>query len=210
MCTLGRDTLSAYWDLELGARDREFVRLHLAGCSDCLRELDAVKKSTNRLRVLTVHRAPPCVARNVQRELLRERWRRFAGVAAALLIGSLAFITETAPRPEPPAAVLPAAAPTPIFTICAADLGTVREEVDGLLADLHAPILIGAPDLGSDPALKDTCVTTYLNDAERDALERHVDRLTGRESKSWCSASTSSTRRRLILRFEEFPAALSH
>lgn len=210
MCTLGRDTLSAYWDLELGAREREFVRLHIAGCSDCLRELEAVKKSTNRLRALKAHRAPPCVAANVRRELLRRRWRRVGSVAAALLIGSLALLTTTTPRPAPPRAALPAPTATPILTICAEDLGSVREEVDGLLADLHAPVLIGAPDLGTDPALKDTCVTTYLTDAERDALERHIDRLLGRESKSWCSASTGSTRRRVILKFEEAGPALSH
>jgi len=205
MCTIGRETLSAYWDLELDAREREFVRLHIAGCSDCLRELDAVKKSTNRLRALTAHAAPPSVARNVTRELLRGRWRRVAVAAAALLVGSLAFIAAATPRREAatPPAHLPARVVTPILAICAEDLGSVREEVDGLLADLHAPVLIGAPDLGTDPSLKDTCVTTYLTDAERDALERHVDRLLGRESKSWCSASTSTTRKRVILQFSE-------
>ncbi len=205
-CTIGRETLSAYWDDELAPRERNAVRGHIAACSDCLRELDALKKGTGRLRALRARKAPPAVAEGVRLEInrLRRTWVR-AGLAAALLIGiTAAVIAMSAPRPAP---ALPPAAAVPVIVVSADDLGSVREEVHELLSAFRAPVLTGAPDLGHDPILKDTCITTYLTEAERDALERHVDRLAGRAASVNLAPAKGGTRSRVVIRFEESPLA---
>jgi hypothetical protein len=205
-CTIGRDTLSAYWDDELAPRERDAVREHIAACSDCLRELDALKKGTGRLRALRARKAPPAVAEGVRLEInrLRRTWLR-AGLAAAMLIGlTAAVIAMSTPRPAP---ALPPAAVVPVIVVSADDLGSVREEVHELLDAFHAPVVTGAPDLGHDPLLKDTCITTYLTEAERDALERHVDRLAGRAIPAGTWSAQGGARRRVVIRFEEAPLA---
>jgi hypothetical protein len=203
ICPLHRETLSAYWDGELEPFEAEAVRVHVADCGACLRELDALKKGTSRLRALRDRKAPPWLADAVRREIRRMRLQWIAALAgaAALFLVALGVILLSTP-PAPPAERPAAAQSTAVIAISADDLGTVREEVEGLLRDLHAPVLIGAPDLGTDPALKDTCLTTYLTAAERDAVERHVESLTGRISGGE-TRPASPERRRVVLQFVE-------
>ena len=203
ICPIHKDTLSAYWDGELEPREAEAVRVHVADCGACLRELDALKKGTSRLRALRDRRAPPWLADAVRREILRVRLQwltALAGAAALFLLAFGVIVASTPSRQAPQAPLAPPA--TVVIAIAADDLGTIREEVECLLHDFRAPMLIGAPDLGTDPALKDTCLTTYLTDAERIAVERHVESLTGRVS---CGdiRPASSERRRVILQFVE-------
>ncbi|MBI2930849.1 MAG: zf-HC2 domain-containing protein [Planctomycetes bacterium] len=95
-CDLQKDKLSGYFDGELDERERAEVERHIAGCSDCLRELGELKAAVAQLRGLPRVAAPPSVRVAVDREVAPERRRRprwfhlsIAAAAALMLTVSL-------------------------------------------------------------------------------------------------------------------------
>ncbi|HEY7894352.1 MAG TPA: anti-sigma factor [Gemmatimonadaceae bacterium] len=108
-CADCRTRLDAYLDKELSADERAEVREHLAGCSDCTRELTALERaSTLAQEHLVRYEAPDVLKARITNAIASERsvpaetpsapprragWWRFAaaGVIIALASGGLTY-----------------------------------------------------------------------------------------------------------------------
>jgi anti-sigma factor (TIGR02949 family) len=70
-CTEVREDLSAYYDGEMPAADRERIDAHLRDCADCLRELDALKRVNEVYQQLAPVGAPDGFEEGVRAEAQR-------------------------------------------------------------------------------------------------------------------------------------------
>lgn len=119
-CAIQKEKLTGYYDGELEAAERAEVERHIAGCSECLRELDEIKSASSAIRGLQRHSvpkgvtegilkalaAPPAAAEPVRMRPQRTAWLGWAtSAAAALFIGLNVFYFSTLPKKEqvPPA-----------------------------------------------------------------------------------------------------------
>jgi anti-sigma factor (TIGR02949 family) len=80
-CAEAKEQFSSLLDGELAPEDRTALERHLAGCSDCLRELDGLKKVEGLFRELPRHEAPAGFEARV-RDAVRPKVFRFARARA--------------------------------------------------------------------------------------------------------------------------------
>jgi len=78
-CSETRDLLSAWLDQALDAHEREQVEAHLAGCSECRRELEGLRSTVAVLSRLEHPRAPVGFVDKVMGEIYPAPWYRKLG-----------------------------------------------------------------------------------------------------------------------------------
>jgi len=78
-CSETRELLSAWLDQALDAREREEVEVHLAGCSDCRRELEGLRSTVSLLSRVEHVRAPVGFVDKVMGEVYPAPWYRRLG-----------------------------------------------------------------------------------------------------------------------------------
>jgi len=107
-CGLAKERLSAYFDGEAAAGDLAEVEAHIAGCSDCLRELGDVKAAVSQVRGLPRVAAPASVAPAVARGIAGpgravRGWFQVTVAAAAVGLFAVCLVIiarQSAPAPS--------------------------------------------------------------------------------------------------------------
>jgi len=83
------ELLAAYADGELGVEERARAEAHLAECSECRTELDAVRLGIEAVGVLPLVAAPDLIWKSIDAELARRQRRQFTTRALAIAAGLL-------------------------------------------------------------------------------------------------------------------------
>ncbi|MFN3485686.1 MAG: anti-sigma factor family protein, partial [Planctomycetota bacterium] len=89
-CAFDKELLTGYYDGELDAAEKARVERHIAGCSECLRDLGEIRSASQLVRKLAGPRMPQEVSERIARAIEEERRRRFRGRWRRGLTGSLA------------------------------------------------------------------------------------------------------------------------
>lgn len=89
-CAFDKELLTGYYDGELDAAEKARVERHIAGCSECLRDLGEIRSASQLVRKLAGPRMPQEVSERIVRAIGEERRRRFRGRWGRGLTGSLA------------------------------------------------------------------------------------------------------------------------
>lgn len=78
-CAFDKELLTGYYDGELDAAEKARVERHIAGCSECLRDLGEIRSVSQLVRKLAGPRMPQEVSERIARAIQEERRRRFRG-----------------------------------------------------------------------------------------------------------------------------------
>jgi hypothetical protein len=75
-CAFEKELLTGYYDGELDAAEKAQVERHIAGCSECLRELGEIRSTSQLVRALARPGIPRQASEGIWRALEGERWAR--------------------------------------------------------------------------------------------------------------------------------------
>jgi len=123
------ELLSAHLDDEVTPEERTRIEAHLAGCSECSRELEDLDAARSAIRTLPLLDPPRGL---VPRPAARAPWlrRRWVAAAGAIAAGALAVGLVTAPGER-----------GPVFDMdTIADQHTARQVVDPGISTIRGPL----------------------------------------------------------------------
>jgi anti-sigma factor RsiW len=107
-CADCQELLSALLDHELGGREALMVSEHVAGCSECAKELEELRLTVRLLgQVEPIRRTPAPVLRPIEKRRPLAVWGSLMAAAAAGALMAWVFWPKDSAAPAPPMAAQP-------------------------------------------------------------------------------------------------------